>query len=131
MYRNPNIIENNGNGTTRGSSQAELFRHTSAALAADEVVGVFPEGTSYTEPAIARVKDGAAWAAVEYAKAANLFAPVNPREGRKEFLIVPAAVVYTDKSQYQSRVCLPVARLERAGIHLSSMSRYMSGKSPD
>jgi len=60
---------------------------------------MFPEGTSYTEPGIAQVKDGAAWAAVEYAKAVNL----SGKEGN-ELVIVPAAIVYTDKSKYQSRV---------------------------
>ncbi|KAG2125658.1 hypothetical protein DEU56DRAFT_824288 [Suillus clintonianus] len=97
VHRNPNSSSSsNSNG-----SQADLFRHTSAALAAGEVVGVFPEGTSYTEPGIVQVKDGAAWAAVEYAKAVTL----SGKEG-KELVIVPAAVVYTDKSKYQSRVCV-------------------------
>ncbi|KIJ16214.1 hypothetical protein PAXINDRAFT_113982 [Paxillus involutus ATCC 200175] len=73
VYRNPNNLGSSGNGGASGSSisQTELFRHTSAALARGEVVGVFPEGTSYTEPSIAQLKDGAAWAAVEYVKTVN------------------------------------------------------------
>lgn len=31
-----------------------------------KVIGVFPEGTSYTEPAIAQILSGAAWAALEF-----------------------------------------------------------------
>ncbi|KAH7890472.1 hypothetical protein F5I97DRAFT_1835619 [Phlebopus sp. FC_14] len=70
------VNRNRNNGGTRNTSsssatQAALFRHASAALARGEVVGVFPEGTSYTAPAVAQVKDGATWAAVEYAKAEN------------------------------------------------------------
>ncbi|KAG1813693.1 uncharacterized protein BJ212DRAFT_1447854 [Suillus subaureus] len=84
VYRNPNS-SSSPFPSNSNSLQANLFRHTSAALAAGKVIGVFPEGTSYTEPRIVQVKDGAAWAAVG--------------EG-KELVIVPAAVVYTDKSKY-------------------------------
>ncbi|KIK98623.1 hypothetical protein PAXRUDRAFT_133855 [Paxillus rubicundulus Ve08.2h10] len=108
VYRNPNNLGSSGNGGASGSSisQTELFRHTSAALARGEVVGVFPEGTSYTEPYIVQLKDGAAWAAVEYAKTVNVHTTENPGDATKELLIVPAAIVYTDKSRYQSRrVC--------------------------
>ncbi|KAH7915532.1 hypothetical protein BJ138DRAFT_1054610 [Hygrophoropsis aurantiaca] len=109
VHRNPNS-STNGNGTPNsapGYSQAALFRETSATLANGEVVGVFPEGTSYTEPRIVQVKDGAAWAAVEYAKTVKFNGTTEDRgTTRKDLLIVPAAVVYTDKSQYQSRVCV-------------------------
>ncbi|EIW75552.1 acyltransferase [Coniophora puteana RWD-64-598 SS2] len=105
-----------GGGGKAGMSQAALFRDTSAALAAGSVVGVFPEGTSYSEPRIVQVKDGAAWAAVEYAKAVRRG---EVREGR-ELVVVPAAVVYTDKSQYQSRVCV------RYGEPIP-ISRYVEG----
>ncbi|KAG2131496.1 hypothetical protein BD769DRAFT_1639318 [Suillus cothurnatus] len=78
VYHNPNspslLFLSNGN-----SSQA----------ASGEVIGIFLEGTSYTEPGIVQVKDGAAWVAVE-------------KEG-KELVIIPAVIVYTDKSKYQSR----------------------------
>ncbi|KAG1726619.1 uncharacterized protein EDB91DRAFT_57778 [Suillus paluster] len=103
VYRNPNSFSSSNplNSSSSSASQADLFRHTSAALVAGEVIGVFPEGTSYTEPGIVQVKDGAAWAAVEYAKVINM----SGKEG-KELVIVPAAIVYTDKSKYQSRVCV-------------------------
>ncbi|KAH7926579.1 hypothetical protein BV22DRAFT_1032714 [Leucogyrophana mollusca] len=107
VHRNPNSSANGASNSASGSSQAALFRETSAALAAGEVIGVFPEGTSYTEPGIVQVKDGAAWAAVEYAKSVKFqgSGTISGTTG-KELLVVPAAVVYTDKSQYQSRVCV-------------------------
>lgn len=54
-----------------------------------------------------QVKDGAARAAVEYAKAMNL----SGKDSGKELVIVPAAIVYTDKSKYQSRVSFPNSEL--------------------
>ncbi|KAF8154540.1 hypothetical protein B0H34DRAFT_660490 [Crassisporium funariophilum] len=84
--------QKNGADLTR----ATLFAETSRALSRNQVVGVFPEGTSYTQPGIVQVMPGAAWAAVEYGRA----------EGRGEtgLTIVPVAIVYTDKSRYRSRV---------------------------
>lgn len=82
-------------------SQADLFKSTTLALAADQVVGIFPEGTSYTQPSIVQVLSGAAWAAVEYTKWSK---GQNGADG-EDLIIVPVGIVYTDKSQYQSRVC--------------------------
>ncbi len=77
-----------------------LFRGTFKALDREEVIGVFPEGTSYTEPCIVQVKDGASRAALEYVKWAK-----ETKGGQaKRLQIVPVGIVYTDKSQYQSRV---------------------------
>lgn len=92
------------------SVHASLFRETSAALAAGEAIGVFPEGTSYTEPSIAQMKDGAAWAAVEYLMWENDKDKRMVNEDNQERLtgkglvIIPVGIVYTDKSQYLSRV---------------------------
>ena len=97
MKRNPNSGEQSPNGVS--FSQAELFKSTSMALAANQVVGIFPEGTSYTQPAIVQVLSGAAWAAVEFDK----YMDGHPHQ---EVVIVPVGIVYTDKSQYQSRVRL-------------------------
>lgn len=61
-------------------------------------VALFPEGTSYTEPRIMQVKDGAAWAALEYTKQSR-------ESGRGDpVVIVPVALVYTNKSKYRSQV---------------------------
>jgi glycerol-3-phosphate O-acyltransferase/dihydroxyacetone phosphate acyltransferase len=78
-----------------------LFKGTIEALAKGEAVALFPEGTSYTEPRIMQVKDGAAWAAMEYVK----WARENPDKAKYEDVtIVPVAIVYTSKSKYRSRV---------------------------
>jgi 1-acyl-sn-glycerol-3-phosphate acyltransferase len=80
-----------------------LFKGTFDTLRKDKVVALFPEGTSYTEPRIMQVKDGAAWAALEYAKLQREKPADN---GSKEIVIVPVAIVYTNKSKYRSDVSL-------------------------
>jgi len=78
-----------------------LFKGTFDTLRNDKVVALFPEGTSYTEPRIMQVKDGAAWAALEYAK---LQREQPAGTGSKGIVIVPVAIVYTNKSKYRSDV---------------------------
>lgn len=78
-----------------------LFKGTIEALAKGEAVALFPEGTSYTEPRIMQVKDGAAWAAMEYVK----WAKENPgKAGSENVTITPVSIVYTNKSKYRSAV---------------------------
>jgi glycerol-3-phosphate O-acyltransferase / dihydroxyacetone phosphate acyltransferase len=78
-----------------------LFRGTFEALARGSAIALFPEGTSYTEPRIMQVKDGAAWAAMEY----TAWAQENPGKASSlPITIIPAAIVYTDKSKYRSNV---------------------------
>jgi glycerol-3-phosphate O-acyltransferase/dihydroxyacetone phosphate acyltransferase len=77
-----------------------LFKVTFDALSKGQAVALFPEGTSYTEPRIMQVKDGASWAALEYTKWAT---ETNARV--QDVVIVPAAIVYTNKSKYRSYVC--------------------------
>ncbi|KZT25959.1 acyltransferase [Neolentinus lepideus HHB14362 ss-1] len=97
VYRNPNSSSalSIASSVPNSYTSKSLFTSTSEALAKGEVIGVFPEGTSYTEPRIAQVKEGAAWAAVEYVRWA---------EEHGGLRIVPVGIVYTDKSQFQSRV---------------------------
>ncbi|KAF9650871.1 acyltransferase [Thelephora ganbajun] len=78
-----------------------LFKGTFGTLRDDKVVALFPEGTSYTEPKIMQIKDGAAWAALEYAKLQREQPTGN---GSKGIVIVPVAIVYTNKSKYRSDV---------------------------
>jgi len=78
-----------------------LFKGTFDTFRDDKVVALFPEGTSYTEPKIMQVKDGAAWAALEYAKIQRE-QPTGTRS--KGIVIVPVAIVYTNKSKYRSDV---------------------------
>lgn len=78
-----------------------LLKGTLDALARGEAVALFPEGTSYTEPRIMQVKDGAAWAALEYTK----WAQENPGKAVKEEIqVIPVGIVYTNKSKYRSSV---------------------------
>lgn len=66
----------------------------------DRVVGVFPEGTSYTEPCIIQMKEGAAWVALEYSR---WMRESGDRDGQP-IKIIPVGIAYTDKTQYLSRV---------------------------
>lgn len=85
-----------------------LFQGTFEALARGEAIALFPEGTSYTEPRIMQVKDGASWAALEYMK----WAHENPdKAARKPLVIVPVGIVYTNKAKYRSQASHPVAFL--------------------
>jgi len=78
-----------------------LFKGTFEALAKGRAVALFPEGTSYTEPRIMQVKDGAAWASLEYAK----WRMDNPGAAPdQDVVIVPASIVYTNKTKYRSDV---------------------------
>ena len=113
-------------GTLRGSGNDSLFRATSRALAGlrprggllnrfvgmfpDRVVGVFPEGTSYTEPRIIQVKEGAAWVALEYSR----WMRESADSDGQPIKIIPVGIAYTDKTQYLSRV---------SGVNLFSRGR--------
>nr|GAT57513.1 predicted protein [Mycena chlorophos] len=77
-----------------------LLKGTLEALKKGYAVALFPEGTSYTEPRIMQVKDGAAWAALEYTRLVR----EHPELKLKPVAIVPAAIVYTNKTKYRSSV---------------------------
>jgi glycerol-3-phosphate O-acyltransferase/dihydroxyacetone phosphate acyltransferase len=106
LYANPilrKILLSTGNipVVRKSNDRQALFRGTIEALSHGAAVALFPEGTSYTEPRIMQVKDGAAWAALEYSK----WAQENPdRASDKPLVIVPCAIVYTNKSKYRSNV---------------------------
>lgn len=109
VRRNPNNGASSPTSTqptTHPSSpQSNLFKESSNALAAGQIIGVFPEGTSYTQPSIVQVMSGAAWAAVEFTK----WAHERDLDGKgQELTIVPVGIVYTDKSRYLSRVSASV-----------------------
>ncbi len=85
----------------KNKDRQALFRGTTDALSRGNAVALFPEGTSYTEPRIMQVKEGAAWAALEYTK----WTSENPEHASQDPLtIVPCAIVYTNKSKYRSYV---------------------------
>ncbi|KAM5533716.1 hypothetical protein V8D89_012589, partial [Ganoderma adspersum] len=101
-----------------------LFRGTFRALAEGKAVALFPEGTSYTEPHIMQVKDGAAWAALEYIK----WAQENPdkvKKGAENVMIIPATIVYTNKSKYRSQVIMEFGQPIRMEDYLG---QFMSGE---
>ncbi|KAF8973307.1 hypothetical protein BDZ97DRAFT_1780750 [Flammula alnicola] len=80
-----------------------LFKGTIEALCKGEAVALFPEGTSYTEPRIMQVKDGAAWAAMEYTK----WAKENPGKTiYQDVKIIPVSIVYTNKSKFGQPISL-------------------------
>ncbi|KAI0277080.1 hypothetical protein BGY98DRAFT_657926 [Russula aff. rugulosa BPL654] len=102
--------------SSRSSRNDTLFLATSRALAGlrprggllnrlvgmfpDRVIGVFPEGTSYTEPRIIQAKEGAALVALEYCRWMRESAESDGRPIK----IIPVGISYTDKTQYLSRV---------------------------
>ncbi|KII92721.1 hypothetical protein PLICRDRAFT_696028 [Plicaturopsis crispa FD-325 SS-3] len=108
LFANPlvaHILYSSGNIPVdrKSKDRQGLFKGTFDALSKGFAVALFPEGTSYTEPRIMQVKDGAAWAALEYTK----WARENPdKVSQREVSIVPAAIVYTEKSKYRSDVIM-------------------------
>ncbi|OSX65691.1 hypothetical protein POSPLADRAFT_1052363 [Postia placenta MAD-698-R-SB12] len=85
----------------KAKDRKQLFRGTLQSLSHGHAVAVFPEGTSYTEPRIVQVKDGAAWAALEYAKLVREH-PEQIKAGAERVVVVTAAIVYTNKTKYRS-----------------------------
>jgi hypothetical protein len=83
-----------------------LLKGTMEALSKGYAVALFPEGTSYTEPRIMQIKDGAAWAALEYTK----WKQESPEKQLKPLVVVPAAIVYTNKTKYRSDVSVDSLR---------------------
>ncbi|KAI0338250.1 glycerol-3-phosphate-acyltransferase [Trametopsis cervina] len=90
----------------KSKDRQKLLQGTVDALGKGVPVALFPEGTSYTEPRIMQVKDGAAWAALEYTKQSRETGRGDPAT------IIPVAIVYTNKSKYRSQVvveyCKPI-----------------------
>ena len=85
----------------KSKDRQTLFKGTIDALSTGGAVALFPEGTSYTEPRIMQVKDGAAWAACEYTK----WLKQNPGSTiQQDVTIVPVSIVYTNKTKYRSGV---------------------------
>ncbi len=79
-------------------------------LALGESIGVFPEGTSHTEPHMIALKDGVSWTALEYILyllgSSEDNASSSQKEQRrpgKKAVVVPVGVAYVDKTKYRSR----------------------------
>ncbi|KAF8643454.1 hypothetical protein AX16_009010 [Volvariella volvacea WC 439] len=128
---------------SRSAAQESLFKETSKALGRGEVIGVFPEGTSYTEPGIVQMLPGAAWAAVEYARwvweggkkgrasesgTGDVKDEGVDRDGRideVDLVIVPVAVVYTDKARYRSRITVTYGKPIRVRDYVGELWRAL------
>ncbi len=120
-----------GSSTVRSSGNESLFLSTSRALAGlrprggllnrlvgmypDRVVGVFPEGTSYTEPCIMQVKEGAAWVALEYCR----WMRESGGQNGQPIKIIPVGITYTDKTQYLSRVSIKAIRFPHGHLNVA------------
>ncbi|KAI8065526.1 hypothetical protein BC940DRAFT_304322 [Gongronella butleri] len=82
---------------------ALLYKHTLDALRLGEAIAVFPEGTSHTLPHMGVFKDGASFAALEYAKSIHEDPRPNPDGSLpKPMAIQPVGIVYPQKSKYRS-----------------------------
>ncbi|KAI9144086.1 hypothetical protein BKA69DRAFT_1058167 [Paraphysoderma sedebokerense] len=82
----------------RNAKQNEnLFQSTVNMLAKGELMGIFPEGTSYTLPHMIVVKDGISWAALEYA----LFAK---ESNSPPAPVIPVGLNYIQKDKWRSVV---------------------------
>jgi glycerol-3-phosphate O-acyltransferase/dihydroxyacetone phosphate acyltransferase len=73
-------------------------------LALNEWIGVFPEGTSHTEPHMIAIKDGTSWAALEYLRYLEGTEENGGPKNGKRALVVPVGIAYVDKAKYRSRV---------------------------
>ncbi|TKY90333.1 hypothetical protein EX895_000331 [Sporisorium graminicola] len=87
----------------RNKNNQALFEGTFEAMKAGGAIALFPEGGSYTIPKLANLKMGAAWAALEYSRYLQL---QEQHDGRTEVKILPAAVVFDNKSVFRSRAVL-------------------------
>lgn len=75
-------------------------------MAKGECLGVFPEGTSHTEPHLIPLKDGVAWAAMEYlAYLRGTEENQGVKEG-KPAVVVPVGIAYCEKNKYRSRTAV-------------------------
>lgn len=90
----------------KNKNNQDLFRGTFQALAQGECIGVFPEGTSHTEPHLIALKDGTAWAALEYVRYLQGTEDNPGVKDGKPAVIIPVGIAYCDKSKYRSRLAV-------------------------
>ncbi|CAG8547787.1 4494_t:CDS:2 [Dentiscutata erythropus] len=91
-----------------------LFSATLEVLKLGEVVAVFPEGTSHSESRLLELKDGASWAAMEYASQQEHTEESNSdddlvivkKRQEKQIVITPCGITYVQKSKYRSSLII-------------------------
>ncbi|GFZ48760.1 hypothetical protein JCM24511_06509 [Saitozyma sp. JCM 24511] len=109
LFKNPAVgamLYNAGNIAVdrKNKDNQKLFRGTFEALALGESIGVFPEGTSHTEPHMIPLKDGTSWAALEYIRYLLGTEENKGAKKGKRAVVVPVGLAYVDKAKYRSRV---------------------------
>ena len=83
---------------TAGQKNLAVFEKCYEALAASGVIGLFPEGRSHDEPALAEIKTGAARIALE----------TLARHPDLTIRIVPVGLTFEEKTRFRSRVLITV-----------------------
>lgn len=81
------------------SQNAALFAASFTAFDHGDLIVIFPEGTSYTLPALQSFKDGASWLALEYALSSGHTIP-----------IIPVTSSYQSKGTFRSYVSIEYGR---------------------
>ena len=85
---------------TAGEKNLAVFEKCYEALAAGGVIGLFPEGRSHDEPALAEIKTGAARIALE----------TLARHPDLTIRIVPVGLTFEEKTRFRSRVLITVGK---------------------
>ncbi|KAL1687449.1 hypothetical protein GGG16DRAFT_116940 [Schizophyllum commune] len=119
---NNNITTDNSHASSQ--TQADLFHASTACLMRGGTLGVFPEGFSATLPGLGDLRSGAAWAAVEHDRAAQL-AALERGVAWESARIVPVSIVYTDAPAYQSEI------LVRYGPAIKTANYYTASAGED
>lgn len=101
-----------------------LYQSTFDVMELNESIAVFPEGTSHTLSHISKLKDGASFVALEYAKSLK----DKPRYNRygqlaKPAAIVPVGIVYTEKSRYRSVIIVRFGKPIQMEDYLADFSK--------
>ncbi|KAK4513482.1 uncharacterized protein ATC70_005483 [Mucor velutinosus] len=101
-----------------------LYQSTFDVMELNESIVVFPEGTSHTLPGISKLKDGASFVALEYAKSVK----DKPRYNRYGQLVNPAAIVpvgivYSEKSRYRSVIIVRFGKPIQMDKYLDDFSK--------
>jgi len=106
----------------KNKDNQKLFAGTFDVLKLGEVVAIFPEGTSYTEPSLQTIKEGASWAALEYGKNIR---EVDTQSKAKDVQIVVASIVYTNKTKYRERAIVTCVKpaLQCKGMGMACASK--------
>jgi glycerol-3-phosphate O-acyltransferase/dihydroxyacetone phosphate acyltransferase len=70
-----------------------------------------------------QVKDGVAWSALEYMKWTKDKARAGQSEPAQDLVVIPAGIVYTDKSKYRSSAIIELVLISWLS-HLTDLFLY-------